>query len=110
MISYPREFLFLSTSLCSLSRMGLQKHTLHAMQRTGGKRPKLAGLPPLPMRELQEYFWLSRYDPWYSLLNKRRPLITRHNPGSVFLLWMILRAKSLSTRKGVRDRDAKDAP
>ena len=56
MISYPRVFLFLSTSLCSLSHMGLQKHTLHAMQRTGGKRPKLAGLPPLPMQELQEFF------------------------------------------------------
>ena len=50
MISYPQVFLFLSTSLCSLSCMGLQKHTLHAMQRTSGKRLKLAGLPPLPMR------------------------------------------------------------
>ena len=56
MISYPQVFLFLSTSLCSLSRMGLQKHTLHAMQRTSGKRLKLAGLPLLPMWELQEFF------------------------------------------------------
>ena len=63
-ISYPRVFPALSTGSRLLSRMGLQKHTLHTMRETSGERPKLAGLPLLPMRELQEYFWLSRLVPW----------------------------------------------
>ena len=52
-LSYPQVFQLLSTSSRSLSRMGLQKHTLHAMRETSGRRLKLAGLPPLPMRELR---------------------------------------------------------
>ena len=52
-LSYPQVFQLLSTSPRSLSHMGLQKHTLHAMRETSGRRLKLAGLPPLPMRELQ---------------------------------------------------------
>ena len=63
-LSYPRVFQFLSTKPRSLSRMGLQKHTLHAMRELCGNWPKLAGLPLLPMRELREYSWLSRLVPW----------------------------------------------
>ena len=52
MISYPRVFQILSTKPRLLSHMGLQKHTLHAMQELCGEWPKLAGLPLLPMQEL----------------------------------------------------------
>ena len=64
MISYPQVFQTLSTKPHSLSCMGLQKHTLHAMRELSGEWLKLAGLPPLPIRELQESFWLSHLVPW----------------------------------------------
>ena len=80
MISYPRVFLFLSTSLCLLSRMGLQKHTLHAMQRTSGKRPKLAGLPPLPMRELRRIFLAQPPCPLVETLEQTLPLVHQARP------------------------------
>ena len=53
MISCPRVFQTLSTKPCLLLCMGLQKHTLHAMQELYGEGQKLAGLPLLPMWELQ---------------------------------------------------------